>query len=237
MTDASAAAERADAHVQTILKAIVVGARIPDAKSVPGGEGIGAMFGVSGALEPPYDPEALCLLFEHSNSLRQNVDAYATNIDGFGHRLDPAIDFDADDADRRVGECIYLERLAARDHEAIGVSDAVEPTQDEIKSRRLELVQLARAERARVTSFLEACSFEQAPIGAAPKVALVDSELLVCDVRRRTGHAVRATPSPGRRAASYLVSRRAPADAGESRRSLRPHSCLPGPHARTLCCG
>ncbi|MFI5297485.1 MAG: phage portal protein [Polyangiales bacterium] len=160
MTDTSAAAERADAHVQTILKAIVVGARVPDAKSVPGGEGIGAMFGVSGALEPPYDPEALCLLFEHSNSLRQNVDAYATNIDGFGHRLDPAIDFDADDADRRVGECIYLERLAARDDAAIGVSDAVEPTPDEIKSRRLELVQLARAERARVTSFFEACSFE-----------------------------------------------------------------------------
>jgi hypothetical protein len=52
---------------------------------------------------------------EHSNSLRQNVDAYATNIDGFGHRFEPAIDFDADDADQRVADSIYLDRVAARD--------------------------------------------------------------------------------------------------------------------------
>jgi PBSX family phage portal protein len=160
MTDPAVVAAETDARVQTILKAVVVGARVPDATSIPGGEGVGALFGVSGALEPPYDPEALCLLFEHSNSLRQNVDAYATNIDGFGHRLDPAIDFDADDADRRVGACIYLERLAARDRGDLGVADALEPTPDEIKVRRRELVQLARAERARLTSFFEACSFD-----------------------------------------------------------------------------
>ena len=50
---------------------------------------------------PPYDPEAMCLLVEHSNSLRQNVDAYATNIDGFGFRFDPVIDFEAEDAPAR----------------------------------------------------------------------------------------------------------------------------------------
>jgi PBSX family phage portal protein len=160
MTDAAAAAHVVDARVQEIFKAIVVGARVPDATSIPGGEGVGALFGVSGALEPPYDPEALCLLFEHSNSLRQNVDAYATNIDGFGHRLDPAIEFDADDVDRRVGECIYLERLAARERGDFGVDVELEPTPDEIKTRRLELVQLARAERARLMGFFESCSFE-----------------------------------------------------------------------------
>ncbi|MCC6639809.1 MAG: phage portal protein, partial [Deltaproteobacteria bacterium] len=143
-----------------LLKAVILGARPPDPASTPGGEGIGALFGASGALDPPYDPEALCLLFEHSNSLRQNVDAYATNIDGFGHRLDPAIDFDADDADRRVGECIYLERLAARDRGDGGGDAAVEPTPEEIQARRRELVQLARTERARVTAFFESCSYD-----------------------------------------------------------------------------
>ncbi len=142
-----------------VLKALVLGAGTPDQASRPGGE-VGAVFASLGALEPPYDPEALCLLFEHSNSLRQNVDAYATNIDGFGHRLEPAIDFDADDADRRVGECIYLERLAARDRGELPPDAELEPTPDEIGERRSELVQLARTERARLASFFEFCSFD-----------------------------------------------------------------------------
>lgn len=160
MTDAAGAAHAADARVQAILKAIVLGERVPDPASTTGGEGIGALFGIAGALVPPYDPEALCLLFEHSNSLRQNVDAYATNIDGFGHRFDPAIDFDADDADRRVGECIYLERLAAQERGDLPLDAELEPTPDEVKARRRELVQLARAERARLTTFFESCSFD-----------------------------------------------------------------------------
>lgn len=156
----SNAAHAADARLHTILKAVVVGARVPDPASSAGGEGVGSPFGISGALEPPYDPEALCLLFEHSNSLRQNVDAYATNIDGFGHRLDPAIDFDADDADRRVAECIYLERLAAQERGELARDVELEPTPDEVKARRRELVQLARAERAKLTAFFESCSFD-----------------------------------------------------------------------------
>ncbi len=160
MTVATSVAHATDDRVHALLKAIVLGARVPDPTSIPGGEGVGALFGISGALEPPYDPEALCLLFEHSNSLRQNVDAYATNIDGFGHRLDPAIEFDADDADRRVAECIYLERLTAQGRGELPADTELEPTPDEIKERRRELVQLARAERARITSFFESCSFD-----------------------------------------------------------------------------
>ena len=160
MTDMPDAAHSANARVQAILKAVVLGARVPDPASITGGEGVGALFGISGALEPPYDPEALCLLFEHSNALRQNVDAYATNIDGFGHRFDPAIDFVADDADRRVGECIYLERLAAQERGDLPGDAELEPTPEEITARRRALVQLARTERARLTSFFESCSFD-----------------------------------------------------------------------------
>jgi PBSX family phage portal protein len=138
----------------------VLGGSPSEQVSQGGGEGIGSLFGASGALEPPYDPEVLCLLLEHSNALRQNVDAYATNIDGFGHRFDPAIDFEADDADRRIGECIYLERLAAQGRGETPGEVELEPTPDEVKERRRELVQLARAERARLNTFFEACSFE-----------------------------------------------------------------------------
>jgi len=152
----AAAAHQADARLQTILKAVVVGARAQDPTSRPGGEEMTGAFTAAGAIEPPYDPEALCLLI----SLRQNVDAYATNIDGFGHRFDPAIDFDADDADQRVGDTIYLERLATRDKGELEASASLQPTDEEIAARKKELQQLARIERARLESFFDFCCFD-----------------------------------------------------------------------------
>ena len=140
----TAAVHEAEARLQTILKAVVVGAKTQDPASRPGGEDLSAAFVSAGALEPPYDPEALCLLTEHSNSLRQNVDAYATNIDGFGHRFEPAIDFDADDADGRIADSIYLERLAARDRGELPADAALQPTAEEVAERKREIVQLAR---------------------------------------------------------------------------------------------
>ncbi|MCA9633105.1 MAG: phage portal protein [Myxococcales bacterium] len=159
MTEAARVHE-AEERLQTILKAVVVGARAGDPASRPGGEDLTEAFAASGALCPPYDPEALCLLLEHSNSLRQNVDAYATNIDGFGHRFDPAIDFEADDADQRVANAIYLERAVARDRGELGPVSSIEPTSDEVAARKRELQQLARVERARLESFFDFCCFD-----------------------------------------------------------------------------
>jgi len=156
----TAAVHEAEARLQTILKAVVVGAKTQDPASRPGGEDLSAAFASAGALEPPYDLEALCLLTEHSNSLRQNVDAYATNIDGFGHRFEPAIDFDADDADGRIADSIYLERLAARDRGELSADAALQPSAEEVTERKRELVQLARIERARLESFFDFCCFD-----------------------------------------------------------------------------
>jgi len=155
-----ATARSADERLQTILKAVVVGARVQDPASLSPGEDLSARFASAGALVPPYDPEALCLVLEHSNSLRQNVDAYATNIDGFGHRLEPAIDFDAEDADQRVTDCIALERQAAKERGEFPVDATIEPTAEEVAARREELVQLARVERARLESFFDFCCFD-----------------------------------------------------------------------------
>lgn len=159
MTEA-ARVHQAEERLQAILKAVVVGARAGDPASRPGGEDLTEAFAASDALCPPYDPEALCLLMEHSNSLRQNVDAYATNIDGFGHRFEPAIDFDADDADRRVADCIYLERVSARDRGEIDAGAALDPTADEVATLKRDLQQLARIERARLESFFDFCCFD-----------------------------------------------------------------------------
>lgn len=114
------------------------------------------VFGSTGAIEPPYSPAMLAMLFEHSNALRQNVDAYVTNIDGFGLHLEPVIDLDKPDADQRIAQVIYQERLRARDVGA-ATSQPLTPTPDEIDARKRQLVEDMRAERAQVEAFLESC--------------------------------------------------------------------------------
>lgn len=81
-----------------LVKAVLVGGDLGRSEQIQPEENR-ALFGKLGALDPPYDPEMLCILFEHSNSLRQNVDAYCTNIHAFGHRFEPVFDLDGDDAD------------------------------------------------------------------------------------------------------------------------------------------
>lgn len=155
-----AAIHDAERSLQTILKAVVVGARVQDPASRPGGEEASTAFAAAGALQPPYDPEALCLLVEHSNSLRPNVDAYATNIDGFGYRFDPVIDFDAEDARQHVADALTLERMIARDAGSLPDSTALTPTTEEVTARLTELRHLARMERARLDGFFEFCCFD-----------------------------------------------------------------------------
>jgi PBSX family phage portal protein len=150
----------ADERLQTILKAHVVGATVQDPASRPAGEDTAAAFISAGALVPPYDPETLCLLVEHSNSLRQNVDAYATNIDGNGYRFDAVIDFDAEDARSKVADAITLERLAARDAGSLPEGMALTPSAEEVSARFTELRQLARAERARLDAFFDFACFD-----------------------------------------------------------------------------
>ena len=154
------AIHEADRNLQTILKAVVVGARVQDPASRPGGEEVSTAFVAAGALQPPYDPEALCLLVEHSNSLRQNVDSYATNIDGFGYRFEPAIDFDAEDARQKVSDALMLERIAARDAGTLPEGTPLTPPAEEVAARFTELRQAARVERARLDSFFDFCCFD-----------------------------------------------------------------------------
>ena len=153
-------ARELDQRLGVVLKAVVVGARTQDPASLGGGDDVSSVFASSGALEPPYDPEALCLILEHSNSLRQNVDAYATNIDGFGYRLEPAIDLDAEDADSKVADAIYLERTDLVERGDMPADAVLEPTDEEVAARRKELQSLARAERARLEAFFDFCCFD-----------------------------------------------------------------------------
>jgi PBSX family phage portal protein len=117
-------------------------------------------FQVPGLVQPPYDPRMLCRLHEHSNSLRQNVDSYATNIDGFGHHFEPQINLDADDAREKVREAMYLDTLLS---EAGGDPIKVkEPADGEVEDKIAELKRMMRVEHASASSFFEFCCVDMA---------------------------------------------------------------------------
>lgn len=126
---------------------------------LPSNDDVHTLFTMAGALFPPYDPEVLVTLHEHSNALRPNVDAYATNIEGFGHRLEPVIDLEKSDADGKIGDAIFLERLSDAELQGASVAQAPYPTSDDIAARKKEVAALMRLEHAKLANFFQyACA-------------------------------------------------------------------------------
>ncbi len=108
-----------------------------------------------GALDPPYDPRLLVVLYEHSNALRQNVDAYATNIDGFGHTFQAVIDLESDSTIDDVRTLIALERQTDA-----SVEQVEEPSEQEVADRIKQLANEQRLESLRLAAFFDDCSGE-----------------------------------------------------------------------------
>jgi PBSX family phage portal protein len=83
------------------------------------------LYAKAGAVTPPLDPVSLAHLFEMSGSLRSNIDAYSVNIDSFGHRFEPVIDLEADDAFDKVKLAMVQERMLGLDSNGnpVGVTD------------------------------------------------------------------------------------------------------------------
>lgn len=136
---------------------------IPTSNAQQPGEAARA-FVSAGALEPPYNPSMLIRIYEQSSSLQPNIDALAQNIDGYGFRLEPIIDFDKPDAMQKIADDLYEERLRAAEavnRDANGNPADVtveEPTQEEVNAERDRIVKAARRERRRVEQFFESCT-------------------------------------------------------------------------------
>lgn len=142
---------------EVLSKAFTVGSEpsgIPLQSSQQQPEDRESVFNKSGAIEPPHDPETLAGLFEISNSLRPNVDAYAVNIDAFGHRLEAAIDLDAEDANEKIADSIIMERLAKEGFDITEAElDDLKPTDEEIENRAKALKLGSRIEKSKVQAF------------------------------------------------------------------------------------
>jgi PBSX family phage portal protein len=120
------------------------------------------IFAETNAIEPPYIPEFLCQLFTHSNSLRQNIDAYAVNIDGNGHHFNPVIDPEGDDAFEEVKSAMYLESLSeAADDDGEHPHDLPMPTDAEVE-KRIETIKIEMMlEKARLETFFKFCCIDE----------------------------------------------------------------------------
>lgn len=127
----------------------------------------------AGALLPPFDPETLCRLLENSGILRQNIDAYVTNIDAFGHRLEPVIDLDADDADEKIASALMLEELIRQeevisaqantlggDAEAVEDLQLVAPDPATVQLKKQQIRTHMLLEEHRINSLLGSCSYD-----------------------------------------------------------------------------
>lgn len=111
----------------------------------------GDAFDDKDGITPPYDPETLSILFWHSNSLRQNVDAYVTNIDGFGHRFEPCIDLDDDDIDQIVRDSLIQEQSIN-----FGYPEQL-PTEAAVIARKKQIEAQMRTEKSRLDFFFKYC--------------------------------------------------------------------------------
>lgn len=117
---------------------------------------------VDDTIEPPFDPTTLCMIYENSNSLRQNVDAMVTNIDGFGHLFESVLDFTDSEIDSKVRDILF--RKALDDSESapddlLTLTDeqisALEPDPAEVEATRKRWERIATVEKGRIKCFFE----------------------------------------------------------------------------------
>lgn len=146
---------------EMVVKAFALGGRDGgsiDQSSAKQETKVEGMFIGTGAIEPPYDPEVLAGMFEMSNSLRPNIDSYAVNIESFGHRYDAVINYnDENTADEMVFDALLAEAVWESENE--NGSDAkinlieLKPKDEEIKTKKEEMMLQARVEKAKLKSF------------------------------------------------------------------------------------
>lgn len=110
-------------------------------------------------IDPPYPIGVLVKLVEQSSSLRPNIDAYKTNIDGFGHVFAPVIELNGSGAREAVADAISIDRYENAPQSPLQA--LMPPTDTEIDQRIKQLRDNMRWEKARVESFFSNCVVEE----------------------------------------------------------------------------
>lgn len=141
-----------------IAKVTVLGgeSRSVQAPNTADAEDRRAIYVSGGLIEPPYDARLLVNLLEMSSSLRANIDAYATNIDAFGHVFQPVFDWEAKDVRERIADAMYVDRINASEMDPT-LPEATVPTDDEIDTQIEIIKKEMRVEKVKLNAFFDSC--------------------------------------------------------------------------------
>lgn len=129
-----------------VFKVMVLGRDIEAPSSIndEDAKAVQNVFKKTQTLQPPFDPVTLMRIWENSSSLGQNIQAYATNIDGLGHRLESEFAFETTDGFEKVREAMWLQDHLEREDDDFGdlPSDDAVTEQIEVLKRRSRLEHL-----------------------------------------------------------------------------------------------
>jgi len=192
-----------------VLKATVIGAEVDAPTAVQTTDEDREFYQRTNTVPPPYSPDRLLQIIENSSCLPQNIEAYVTNIDGLGHRLEPVVDLDSDEAREHVREAMWIDRVdqhvgtdAATDARPTDSEYDVEsPSDEEVDALVARLKRAARVERARLTTFIDFAnpngSFTQLRRETRGDIESVGNAYweVLRDARGRVARLVRVPPS------------------------------------------
>lgn len=147
-----AAIHELEINRQPVMKALVIGDDTTPSNVQQPDNKVDRAFNEAGALIPPHDPTTLCMLLEHSNALRQNIDAYQNNIDGFGHRFEPVMDPETEDGQERIANAMYIDAVNEG-----GDPETSWPTDEALEEKTEWLRREMRRERMKLKIFFEYC--------------------------------------------------------------------------------
>ncbi len=109
---------------------------------------------------PPFDFVTLCTLFENSGALRQNIDAIVTNVDGFGHKFEPILNFDHPDVDGQIRDILLRKNIEDNNEEIKDLMDLTSeqiekatPTAEQIAETKARWQSIATIEKGRAKCF------------------------------------------------------------------------------------
>jgi capsid portal protein len=103
------------------------------------------IFGKYNAVPPLYDPLVLAKLADHSSALRPCIDAYCTNLESHGYRMEPVAHIDSKEMTAEIAQ--HLEKEFKR-----------EPTPLELEIKRKEIrAEMEKEERLARNFFRYAC--------------------------------------------------------------------------------
>ncbi len=118
------------------------------------------LFEDKNAIQPPFEPIDLIQIFESSAYLAPNIASYVTNIDAFGHRFDPTIDFKSAEAIETVRGAMIYEMLLAAEAREEDVTEIPEISEEEVQ-KKIDLLKVRQKfEKFRLEEFFNALNPE-----------------------------------------------------------------------------